>query len=223
MNKRMPLTATISAMLLLTASCTVPTNHEPIITSLIASANSTLPLGSLNVTCDAFDPDDDELSYEWTTNGGDITGTGYGVLWTAPQEIGSYNITVVVKDGHGSSATRTLSVSVALEQQSIIEDLVVTAEHCYLKEYSWGYKVGKEQEYHIECIPSDNSTDVSYQWACEDGTISGEGPMINWTAPDEYIEATTVTVTVSDFDSAIMDTEKVVLEVVSCSGCTFRC
>jgi len=223
MNKRVPLVVNVLVMLLLASSCTVPTNHEPIITSLIASANSTLPLGSLNVTCDALDPDDDELSYEWTTNGGDITGTGREVLWTAPQEVGTYNITVVVQDGHGSSDTRTLSVSVSLEEPTTIEALIVTADHCYLKTYSWGYKVGKEQEYHIECILSDNSTEVSYQWSCEDGTISGEGSVINWTAPDEYIEATTVTVKVADFDSAIMDAENVVLNVVSCSACTFGC
>jgi len=109
-------------------------------------------------------------------------------------------------------------VSVVSEPPPTIDDLVVTADHCYLKEYSWGYKVGKEQEYHIGCILSDNSTEVSYQWSCEDGTISGEGSTINWTAPDEYIESTTVTVVVSD-----MVYESVVFEVVSCSSCTFRC
>jgi len=158
------------------------------------------------------------LIYEWTTDGGSISGTGAVVNWTAPQEFGVYNITVAVSDGHGSSDTRTLFVSVAMEQLSIIEDLVVTAEHCYLKPYSWGYKVGREKEYHIECILSDTSIEVSYQWSCEDGTISGEGSMITWTAPDEYVARTTITVVVSDTVY-----ESVVLEVVSCSPCTFGC
>ena len=201
----------------------VRANKPPAIADLIADADWTLPLGKLQVSCDAEDPDEDELSYEWTTTGGDISGTGAVVNWTAPQEFGVYRITVAAKDGHGSSDTRTLSVIVALEQPAIIEDLVITAEHCYLREYSWGYKVGKEQEYRIECLVSDTSTEMSYQWSCEDGTISGEGSVITWIAPDEYIKTTTVTVTVSDFDRDIIDTRNVVLNVVSCSKCTFGC
>jgi len=196
----------------------VSANKPPAIADLIADTDWTLPLGSLQVTCDAEDPDKDDLSYEWTTDGGSISGTGAVVNWTAPQEFGVYNITVAVSDGHGSSDTRTLFVNVALEQLSIIEDLVVTAEHCYLKPYSWGYKVGREKEYHIECILSDTSIEVSYQWSCEDGTISGEGSMITWTAPDEYVARTTITVVVSDTVY-----ESVVFEVVDCSSCTFRC
>lgn len=196
----------------------VSANKPPAIADLIADADWTLPLGSLRVMCDAEDPDEDDLTYEWTADGGDISGTGAVVNWTAPQEFGVYKITVAVKDGHGSSDTRTLFVSVALEQTSIIEDLVVTAEHCYLNAYSWGYKVGREQEYSIECLLSDEGAEVSYQWSCEDGTISGDGSMITWTAPDEYIERTTITVVVSDTVY-----ESVVFEVVSCSSCTFRC
>ena len=196
----------------------VRANKPPTITDLIADVTWTLPSGNLQVTCDAEDPDEDDLSYEWTTDGGSISSTGAVVNWTAPQEFGVYNITVAVSDGHGSSDTRTLFVSVALEQLSIIEDLVVTAEHCYLKPYSWGYKVGREKEYHIECILSDTSIEVSYQWSCEDRTISGEGSMITWTAPDEYVARTTITVVVSDTVY-----ESVVLEVVTCSPCTFGC
>jgi hypothetical protein len=196
----------------------VRANEPPTINSLVADADWTLPSGNIQVTCTALDPDGDELSYEWTTDGGNIPGTGTVVNWTAPQEVGVYKITVVVKDGHGSSDTRTLYVSVALEQPSIVADLVVTAEHCYLKTYSWGYKVGREQEYSIECLLSDKGAEVSYQWSCEDGTISGEGSMITWTAPDEYIERTTITVVVSDSVYG-----SVVFEVVSCSPCTFGC
>jgi len=201
----------------------VSENEPPAIYDLIIDANWTLPSGNLQVTCDAEDPDEDDLSYEWAVDGGDISGTGAAVNWTAPQEFGVYGITVVVKDGHGSSDTRTLFVIVALEQPAIIEDLVVTAEHCYLKEYSWGYKVGKGQEYLIECLISDTSNEVSYQWSCDDGTILGEGPVITWVAPDEYIDSTAITVTVTDVGHNTMDTGNVVFEVVTCSTCTFRC
>ena len=200
----------------------VRTNKPPEINSLTADAVWTLRSGSLNVTCDATDPDGDELSYEWVTDGGNITGTGTEVVWTAPAEVGIYYVTVSVTDNHGSSATDSLSISVVTEQPPIIEELVVTAEHCYLKTYSWGYKVGKEQEYQIECTTEDTGVEVSYNWSCEDGTISGGGSVITWTAPDEYLENTTVTVVVSDI-TVNMVRKSVALNVVSCSKCTFGC
>jgi hypothetical protein len=200
----------------------VRANEQPIITSLVADAEWTLLGGALQLMCTASDPDGDKLSYDWTATGGDISGMGAVVNWTAPEEIGVYHITVAVKDGHGSSATDSVSISVATEQPPIIEDLVITADHCYLKTNTSPYKVGKEQEYHIECVVTDTSIELSYEWSCEDGTISGEGSMITWTAPDEYLERTTVTVTVSNI-AGNMANKNIVLNVVSCSKCTFGC
>jgi len=201
---------------------TVRTNKPPTITNLVADADWTTPSGSIQVTCTASDPDGDELSYEWTTTGGSISGTGTAVNWTAPEEVGAYNITVAVIDGHGREDARTLCTSVVTGQPPNIEALLVTAKHCYLKTYSWGYKVGKQQKYDIECIVTDTSIGVFYEWSCEDGEIPGEGSMITWTAPDKYLERTTVTVVVSDI-AGNMVCKSVVFEVVSCSPCTFGC
>jgi len=199
----------------------VRANRTPTITDLVAEADWTLPLGTVQLTCTASDPDEDELTYEWTASMGNIWGTGAAVNWTAPQETGIYYITVVVMDSHGSSDIRTLSATVAQEQPPVIEELLVTAEHCYLKTYSSGYRVGKEQEYHIECILSDNSSVVAYNWSCDDGEISGEGPKITWTAPNASVDVT-VTVIVSDV-SGNMAIKDLALNVVGCSPCTFGC
>jgi hypothetical protein len=200
---------------------TVRTSNPPTVTSLIADASWTTPLGSLQVTCTASDPDDDELSYEWTTSGGNISGTGAVVNWTAPEEVGIYSVTVVVIDGQGSSATKTLPIGVATEQPPIIATLLVTAEHCYLKTYSWGYKVGQGQTYNIESIVSDTSGGMSYEWAYTGGSISGEGSVITWTAPNTSVDVT-VTVIVSDIAGNMM-TNSIILNVVACSHCTFGC
>jgi hypothetical protein len=202
----------------------VRTNLPPTITSLTADADWTLPSGSLNVACDASDLDGDELSYEWTASGGDISGTGAVVSWIAAEEVGIYDITVVVKDGHGREDARSVILSVATGTPPTIEDLIVTAEHKYLKENGTGYdyKVGKTKEYDIECIVSDTSVGVSYNWSCEDGEISEiseDGSMITWTAPNTsgYV---TVTVIVSDVaDNKV--SKSIVINVVSCSPCTF--
>jgi hypothetical protein len=212
-----------AAVLLLAPSCTTPTNRRPIITSLEAEADWTTPLGSLQVTCTASDPDGDELSYEWSTSGGNITGTGSEVIWTAPGEVGIYDITVVVDDGHDGEDARSVTLSVTLGTPPIIEDLIVTAkEPKYLKETTTGYKVGKTKEYYIECIASDTDGELGelvYEWSCDGGEISGEGSMITWTAPGTACDVT-VTVIVSDV-AGNMVSRSIVFEVVSCSPCEF--
>ncbi|MCK4843807.1 MAG: hypothetical protein KAS83_02415 [Dehalococcoidia bacterium] len=198
----------------------VRANRPPTITSLVADADWTLLLGSIQVTCDASDPDGDELSYEWATDGGDISGTGAVVNWTAPEKVGTYNITVTVTDGHGMEGTwPSLPLSATTGTPPTIEDLIVTAEHKYLKTTTYGYMVGKTKEYDIECSVSDTSVGVSYDWSCDGGEISGEGSTITWTAPNESAYFT-VTVMVSDVaDNSV--SKSVVLRVVPCSACTF--
>jgi hypothetical protein len=201
----------------------VRANESPAITSLVADEDWTLPSGTLQLTCTASDPDGDAVTYEWTAIGGNISGAGAAVTWTAPQEVGIHNVTVVVKDGHGSSVASLLRISVATEQPPTIEALLVTANHCYLKTYSWGYKVGKEKEYAIECSVGNTSIDLSYEWACTGGEISGDGSLITWTAPNPPgTTDVTVTVIVSDI-AGNMASKDVILNVVNCSPCTFGC
>ena len=211
-----------AAVLLLASSCTTVANRRPIITSLEAEAEWTAPLGSLQVTCTVSDPDGDELSCEWTTTGGNISGTGHEVIWTAPEEVGMYDITVVVDDGHDGEDAESLTLIASNGPPPVIENLIVTAkEPKYLKTTATGYKVGKTKEYYIECIASDTS-ELVYEWSCDGGEISEiseDGPMITWTAPDTACD---VTVTVKVFDGAGNWVRKsIVFEVVSCSPCEF--
>ena len=199
---------------------TMLANHQPAITSLEAEPEKVIPSGSCQIVCTASDRDGDELSYNWSASGGNITGTGPKVTWTAPEEIGVYDITVVVNDGQGGNAARTVALIAANGTIPMIENLVVTAEHKYLKETTTGYKVGQGQEYNIECIASSNTSgELVYVWSYDGGGISGEGSMITWTAP--YISGK-VTVMVVVFDIADnMDNESIAFTVVSCTSCEF--
>jgi hypothetical protein len=203
---------------------TITVGSPPTIASLVAATDWITPSGTVQVTCNATDTDGDELTYEWTATAGNISGTGLAVDWTAPQEVGIYDVTVVVKDNHGDSATDSLHISVATEQPPIIAALRITKDrygHCYLKQSGEKYLVGKEQKYDIECIVSNTSMELYYEWSCDGGQISGAGPMITWTAPNSSVEAT-VTVMVSDL-AGNMFSKDIVLSVVSCSACTFGC
>jgi hypothetical protein len=208
-----------AAVLFLAPCCTTPSNRPPIITSLQAKAEWIAPSGSLQVTCIASDLDDDELNYEWSASGGSITGTGPEVIWTAPQEVGMYDITVVVDDGHDGTDTGSLTLITSNGDPPSIQNLIVTAEEPkYLKTTTTGYKVGKTKEYYIECVAS-GAGGLMYEWSCTGGSLSGEGSLITWIAPDTTCD---VTVTAKVFDGAGNWVRKsIVFEVVECSSCTF--
>jgi hypothetical protein len=199
---------------------TVRANNSPAIAGLTAAAEWTTPSGSVQLTCTASDPDGDELTYEWTATAGSISGTGPVVSWTAPQEVGTCDVAVVVRDGYGGQATRSVSLSVTLGTAVTIEKLCVSPQgHIFLRQSTQSgcdYDVWKEKEYSIECVVSDNTGEVSYQWSCTGGSISGAGSLIIWTAPNELSVAVTVTVTVRNvLDGEAI--ESVVLYVPSCT------
>ena len=202
MNKkrRLVIMVIVAAMLFLAPSCMTPTNHPPVIASLEAEREKVIPLGSCQITCNATDPDGNALSYEWIATGGNISGIGAAINWTAPQEIGTYDVTVAVKDGYGGQDTRFVPL-IVLDPPSI-ENLIVTAQDPkYLRaSYTAGcdYDVWMTNVYYIECIASNTSGELVYDWSCDDGEISGEGSNITWTAPEEISVKITVTVKVSD-------------------------
>jgi hypothetical protein len=176
----------------------VRANNPPAIASLTTGAEWTTPSGSVQVTCSASDPDGDELSYEWSASGGDISDTGAVVSWIAPQEVGTYDITVMVTDGYGGEATRSVSVGVIIGTLPTIEQLCITPEgHIFLRESTGGhdFDVWKARQYTIECIAS-GTGELVYNWSCTDGQIVGEGSLATWIAPNELSVAVTVTVTV---------------------------
>ena len=197
----------------------VRANKAPVINSLTAEKDWTLPSGSLSVTCDASDPNGDELNYEWSASGGSITGAGREITWRAPEETGIYYITVEVSDPYGGSDTRTLPLSVVTGQPPAIEQMLITADHCYLRTNTSPYKVGQGKEYHVQCIVADTGVQLSYQWSCTGGEISGEGSAITWAAPNTSGKVT-ITVIVSDI-AANKAAKNLFLEVASCTTCEF--
>lgn len=52
--------------------------------------------------------DGDELSYEWSATGGDISDTGSVATWTAPSSAGEFAVTVTVSDKSGGVVTEAI-------------------------------------------------------------------------------------------------------------------
>ena len=87
-------------------------NRAPIIHSLSASTNVVSSNASLQLVCEASDPNGDAITYTWTAAQGLISGQGAQVQWTAPQSEGVYEIKVRVADNQGLSVEKTISILV---------------------------------------------------------------------------------------------------------------
>jgi len=184
-------TLAISFLLLLALGACSPSNNPPVITDLTAETSWVLPQGTTDVRCVASDPDGDNLTYTWSASGGSISQSGPIVKWTAPDAKGTYTVTVKVVDTKRGRATKQIQLTVGDNQPPRIESLSASPSII-----SQGGKTL------IECVASDPDGDeLTYQWSAEQGSISGQGPKVEWTAPNvcgDYI----VTVTVTDSKGA---------------------
>jgi hypothetical protein len=110
-------------------------NHRLAITSLEAEPERVLPSGSCQIVCAATDHDGDELSYNWSADGGGITGEGATVIWTAPNSEGSCNVTVTVTDGRGGEVMNQVTITVSYQSSSPADRVDVVYFHrtqrCY--------------------------------------------------------------------------------------------
>ena len=167
-----------------------------------------LPLsGSCQVRCIASDPDGDSLGYIWSASGGNISGEGSVVTWIAPHVPGAYTLTVEVTDGKGGKAKTQLTLNVVvINHPPVIESLATRWQ-----------KLKKAASSPIECVASDPDGDeLSYIWSVGRGSISGEGPVVTWVAPNAY-GFYTVTVTVTDGRGGEAS-KSIRIEVCNCPG-----
>ena len=91
----------------------VAVNHPPVIDSLTTEQQRVKRAMTSTIECIASDPDGDELSYTWSTNGGSISGKGPVAIWVAPNAYGTYTVTVTVTDGREGEATESISIVVS--------------------------------------------------------------------------------------------------------------
>jgi len=162
------------------------TNQPPVIGSLTANPTTLASGGTTTITCTAYDPNNDPLSYTWTTGTGTINGTGSQVVWSLPLSAGTYTITCEVSDGKAGTSSSIATVSVT-NQPPVISSL--TASPTTLAPGGMAT---------ITCIAYDPNDDlITYTWTIGTGTLVGTGSQVVWTAPLTP-QANTITCTVSD-------------------------
>ena len=96
----------------LTVQAVAEINLAPQIGDIQKSAFYVAPGGNVVFTINASDPNNDQLTYNWSANGGTLTGTGNTRSWTAPANEGSFQISVTVTDPGGLSAQASTTILV---------------------------------------------------------------------------------------------------------------
>jgi hypothetical protein len=152
-------------------------NYPPRIKSL-AATKSTLMIGqNTMVYCMANDRENDGLSYSWSATGGTLTGNGAQVTWTAPAVEGDYKITCVVNDPRGGKDSALVIVKAVQAINNAPKISKLTAQPRKID-------LGAATEF--TCAASDPDGDeLSFVWNATQGTLSGSGRTVIWTAPSK--------------------------------------
>ncbi|MDD5590686.1 MAG: Ig-like domain-containing protein [Dehalococcoidales bacterium] len=86
-------------------------NQPPVINKLKAEKTILLIGKSTVIRCEASDPEGDEITYEWSADGGEFSGDGEEVNWTAAGGCGDQvTIIVTVEDGYGGEASAEIKI-----------------------------------------------------------------------------------------------------------------
>jgi outer membrane protein OmpA-like peptidoglycan-associated protein len=168
-----------------------PVNHPPTLTC--TADQSTVYLDSndaVAIHCVGADPDNDPLTYTWTSTGGKVDGNGPQVRWlSAGTAVGSYTITAKVDDGRGGSASSSVVIGV-IPKPNHPPTITCSADRS---------SVFAGEKVHITTNASDPDGDpLTYTWRANAGQVVGTGAAVDFDttglAPGSY----TVTVRVDD-------------------------
>ena len=104
---------------------TPPTNRPPTVKAMCDPC--TVEVGKTStVSADAQDPDGDPLTYRWSAIAGTFSSpTSRQTPWTAPMTVGPVATTITVDDGHGHTATDSVTIQVIkpVEKAITFEDV----------------------------------------------------------------------------------------------------
>src|SRR5579872_127276 len=146
-----------------------PVNHPPTVSCSVDKNMVYFDSGdSVAVSATASDPDNDQLTYKWSTTGGRIEGDGPHVRWlSAGVPVGTYTVTVRVDDGRGESASCNADIRVETKPNHP-QTIACSADRT---------SVFAGERVHISCKASDPDGDpLSYSWHANAGRITANGP-----------------------------------------------
>jgi outer membrane protein OmpA-like peptidoglycan-associated protein len=168
-----------------------PPNHPPTVT---VTANPTKVFAgsgdSIVLQAQCSDPDNDPLTYKWTSTGGAIEGTGAETRWNSKDvKEGTYTATVTCDDGRGGTANATADVTV--EQRPNRPPTISCAAN--------PATITAGQRSSITSTASDPDNDpLTYSYTTSGGKVTGSGANVQFDSTGAAPSTYTVTCHVSD-------------------------
>lgn len=120
-NVKLTVTDTKGASVSRTVAVEFTTNTSPKINSITSDKTNIRANETVTLTCNASDPDGDDISYLWTNNYDDNEGNSATYSFTAPSNVDnitSITFTCKVTDELGASTSQNKSISVGLQADS---------------------------------------------------------------------------------------------------------
>ncbi len=168
-----------------------PVNHPPV--AACTASPSSVFAGSndaVTVHVNASDPDNDPLTYSYTTTGGTVDGSGPEVRWNAGSAAaGSYTVTAAVNDGKGGTASCATDIKVE-ERPNRVPTASMSVERSPILP---GEPTG------ITCTGTDPDGDpLTYSYSASGGQVTGTGANAQFDATGLQPGTYTVKCTVND-------------------------
>jgi hypothetical protein len=151
-------------------------NYPPRIKSLSVEKDTVIINETIKIFCTAEDRELDTLTYQWNSVGGNISGSGNIVNWTAPPAPGLYNIYCNVEDGKGGTDTASIQIRV-------LEEINNPPRINKIKASPRKIELGNET--YLICSASDADGDIlNFSWNADYGTITTADSIATWKAPE---------------------------------------
>ncbi len=150
-----------------------PPNRSPVVSCSVDKSMIYSGAGdNLAVHAAASDPDNDPLSYSWTTNGGAVEGTGPEARWNSSGVApGRYGVKVRVDDGRGGAADCSVDISVEPPPNRLPTLSCASDRNSVL--------IGESVQINATASDPDNDP-LTYSWNPSGGRVRGTGASVKF-------------------------------------------
>jgi outer membrane protein OmpA-like peptidoglycan-associated protein len=166
--------------------------NDPPTVTCAAAKTSILQADTTTIRANAADPDNDTLTYSWTSTGGKFSGTGdtatFDATGVAP---GKYSVTATVKDKkHEASCSSEITVL----KRNVAPKVSVEPN---------SFAVTQGESATLRCVASDENGDpLTYAWSVDGQRLAATGPQVTFGSEGRKPGSARVTCEVSDGEAS---------------------
>ncbi len=176
--------------------------RAPRIKALATAKNPLETSDTTTIYATVSDPDSGQINYEWSATDGTFTGTGTTVNFKAPAGPANIEIRLIATDPQGNNDTALLKISVVAEINRAPQILAIQKSLEF---------IAPNETIQLACFATDANNDpLTYSWSATDGVFTGNGNLVEWTAPNSE-GIFQITVKVTDDEGLFSESKTIIL------------